>query len=164
MQLRIGKILSEFRGLKEIQGIKGASGSRRIRCINDRDGRCKEDSHSIADVFAEFYEDLYKCRVPNGGGYPEGKSHEDPAAEPFSLDELLGALKDMKRGKARDDAGVAAEMLKDSSDSFLESTLDLFNDVLSFRGDVPAIWRRTRITVIFKNGQLPSNRYPPSNV
>ena len=68
------------------------------------------------------------------------------------MDEVADALRSMKRGKAKDDAGIIAEMLKDSSVWFLESALEVFNDILCNKLDVPAAWKMTRLKVIFKKG------------
>ena len=76
----------------------------------------------------------------------------DSDVETICLDELMEVLAGMKRGKATDDEGIIAEMLMDSSGSFLESVLGLFNDVLPLRMAVPAAWRATKLTVIFKKG------------
>ena len=68
------------------------------------------------------------------------------------MEEVTEAMKGMKRGKAKDGAGVVAEMLKDSSDLFVEYMVLLFNDVLCLRKGVPAAWRKTKLTVVFKKG------------
>ena len=96
-----------------------------------------------------FYERLYKSQLQ-----PPEQSSYDPAstAEPVSLKELLDALKVMKRGRAKDEAGIVVEMLKDGSKCLLEAVLDMFNDVLSFRRQPPTEWKRTKLVVIFKKG------------
>jgi hypothetical protein len=58
----------------------------------------------------------------------------------------------MQRRKAKDEAGVIAEMLKDSSAAFLQATLELFNEVLSGQAVAPASWKKTKLVVIFKKG------------
>ena len=56
---KVLKILEEFKGLKEIAGIR-ANGKRAIiGSIQAKDGSIKQERQSIADTFAEFYEDLY---------------------------------------------------------------------------------------------------------
>ena len=50
---------------------------------------------------------------------------------------LREALRKMKRGKAKDDAGIIAEMLKDASETLLKAVLELMNDVLSLEHGVP---------------------------
>ena len=147
---KIQKILTEFRGLKDIQAIKGATPSRTIEAIKDKHGQTKEDKTSIANVFADFYESLYFSEAGATDSHT-GMEHLQEI-EPVSVEELVGALKGMKRGKAKDEAGVIAEMLKDSSDSFRSSLVALFNDVLCFRKPAPAAWKRTKLTVIFKKG------------
>ena len=68
----------------------------------------------------------------------------------------------MKEGKAQDQVGIIAEMLKDGSDHLLELILDVFNDILMLRGMPPNAWKQTKLTVIFKKGdpELPKNYRP----
>ena len=70
----------------------------------------------------------------------------------MSLEELTVALKGMKRGKAKNEAGVIAEMLKDASKNLLVAVLQLFNDVLTMRLEAPAAWKKNKLIVIFKKG------------
>ena len=62
---------------------------------------CKHHDHAgIAEVFAAFYEQLYKERKIVDGP-PVGRSQ----LEPFTIEELTNPLKKMRRGKASDDMG-----------------------------------------------------------
>ena len=65
---------------------------------------------------------------------------------------MLEALGHMRGGKARDDSGVVAEMLKDISASFLEATLKLFNDILVGKLAAPKAWKVSRLVLIFNKG------------
>ena len=71
--VQIQKILSEFRGLSEIAAIKQKSVKKKgIASMKDGQGNVKTEMKDIADVFAVFYEDLYKSRFPS----PEQQSCE----------------------------------------------------------------------------------------
>ena len=147
---KIQQILTDFRGLKDIQAVKGIKTVREIASIKDREGSEKTSKAEIADIFAEFYETLYQSRFsedPTRNASPEG-----PAVDAASMEELLDALSGMQRRKARDEAGIIAEMVKDSSIQFLQATLDLFNDILSGKLVSPANWKHTKLIVIFKKG------------
>ena len=77
-----------------------------------------------------------------------------------TMKELLEALRSMRRGKARDDSGVVAEMLKDSSASFLEATLKLFNDILVGQVAASKAWKVSRLVLVFKNWLATTARSP----
>ena len=162
---KIRSILSNFRGLKEIAWIKGTSSRKSIEAMKDRDGKTVTDKEGISNVFANFYEELY-CRQSHGRGEEPNGAHPldlgQPAAE-FSMTEIEAALNTMRRGKAGDDAGIVAEMIKDGSQLLLQTILDLFNEVLALReGTAPSSWKCSRLSVIFKKGDrdLPKNYRP----
>ena len=48
----------------------------------------------------------------------------------------------MKIHKGADEAGLVAELLKNSSDDFQEDLLRLFNDIL-YTGNFPSCWGKT---------------------
>ena len=68
----------------------------------------------------------------------------------------------MSKGKAADDSGIVAEMLKQRNSAFLDAILNLFNDIVVGGKGIPSRWQKTRLTVIFKKGsaKLPSNYRP----
>eukprot|EP00973_Karenia_brevis_P075600 10503552-Karenia_brevis.AAC.1 len=68
----------------------------------------------------------------------------------------------MRRGKAKDRAGIAADMFKDGGEKLAEVLLHVFNDVIKTDREPPSSWRRSSITVLFKDGDpaLPSNYRP----
>ena len=127
--------------------------------MQDSQGNLVTDKEGIANVFADFYAELYRALLPKATKL----NHEiTKTPDPITQEELANALKQMKRGKASDEAGVAAEMLKDASQSLHDAVLDLFNEVLSCKLAPPEAWTRTRLTVIYKKGDaaLPANYRP----
>ena len=68
---------------------------------------------------------------------------------PWALHELDRAIKALKTGKAADDGGLVAELLKNSSDEMLLALVSLYNQVL-FTGDVPPSWHKTLFTMLPK--------------
>ena len=60
---KIKHILDSFCGLKKIEKIKANGRSQGISRIVSSDGTNVTDKQDIADVFASFYEDLYRNRV-----------------------------------------------------------------------------------------------------
>ena len=158
---QIEAILTEFVGLKDIASIKGVGSKKAIEVVKDNSGNLVTDEQGIADVFASFYEQLYAAKGEHQYGGCSLGSQTD-SLEPFTHQELKAALKSMKRGRAKDESGIIAEMVKDASPSMLGLILDLFNEILCGRSMPPASWKRVVIKVIFKKGdcQLPKNYRP----
>ena len=159
---KISEILGEFRGLKQIAAIKGSRIQQGIKCILDSEGAEVTDAREIADVFATFYEELYKSRMPCAGPGSHKQNLTDFTEKPFTNKEWRDALAAMKNHKAKDEAGIIAEMLKDGSQRLLVVTLDVFNDILVGGVDAPLARRSAKLVVIFKKGdpKAPTNYRP----
>ena len=148
---KIQQILGEFRGLSKISAIKGAAATSKISAMTNCTGEVVEDAQSIADVFASFYETLYRSQSQEPAMLSANVA-SDLSIEAISLPELVQALKGMNRDRAKDESGIIAEMLKDGSSHLLETMLELFNDVVAFKCLPPAQWKRSKLVVIFKKG------------
>ena len=59
---KIGKILEEFRGLQDITNINNNMKKSKISNMKSKDGSIMTGRQDIDDVFAKFYEDLYRRR------------------------------------------------------------------------------------------------------
>ena len=102
---KINGILSSFSNIRQIKIIKGRKKADLTIGMQDVKGNLQTDRASIAEVFAQFYEDLYRSTAANG-------STTD--VPPFTASELHDALKRLKSGKAPEGRGLVAEMLKGS--------------------------------------------------
>jgi len=114
---------------------------------------------SIAEVFASFYEQLYGSLTHTGEcDLPPGISVAATSTE------VRQAVKHLKNKKACAADGLVAEMLKHGSEELYEAIALLFTCLLSGQTAVPAEWRQSRLTVIFKKGdpKLPKNYRPIS--
>ena len=108
-ELKIQRILKDFRGLKEISAIRGKGGKHMIETLARSDGEIVSDRQAVADVFASFYETLYwKDPVGQHEAEQRKKRTNTQPLTLFTHDELLDALKILKRGKAKDDSGIVA--------------------------------------------------------
>ena len=156
---KIAAILDSFRGLRQIARINRVQRNTRIASIVNKHGQTVTERKSIVDVFAKFYEDLYARRTPTDYG---AAVVDEDAQIVFTMAELIDALKRMKNGKAQDDQGVVAEMIKHGSEELWQLILDLFNDVLSPIMEPPDSWRHSRLVVLFKKDdpKLPKNYRP----
>ena len=156
---KVGQILEKFTGLKQIAGVKSRRRRTYITDVQDNDGKVHTDRQTIADVFADFYASLYSKDSTSESPSVHNMSEE---ISPFSLAEVEREVKQMKRGKAKDGAGLAGEMIKDGGHFLLQTLVRLFNEVLRPDAEPPSKWKASLVTVIFKDGDpaLPSNYRP----
>ena len=73
--------------------------------------------------------------------------------EPWTLQELMGAVEKLKLNKSGDECGLVAEVFKHIPTNFAAKILRLYNDLLS-NGDIPSSWRRTLFTMLAKQYAL----------
>ena len=124
----------------------------------DKNGQLQTDRKKIADIFAEFYEDLYASR--------EESETLDPIlvsqVPPFTLKELTDAVKSLRSKKCADTAGIRAEMLKVGGEHLLSKLLELYNMILSGNTQPPVSWKHSVISIIHKSGDVmqPQNYRP----
>ena len=62
----------------------------------------------------------------------------------FTLDELREGIATLKVGRAKDDAGIAAEMIKHGSTELHELILEIYNMVIQPDKLMPEEWSETR--------------------
>jgi len=144
---RIGRILMEFRSLKDISIADAPQKRVGISCVLDAQHNECNSKTGIAEAFASFYEGLYANR---GGGNDARVQQTLENISPFTSQEFSAAVHKMKTGKARDVSGIVAEMIKHGGANLQAAILELFNDVLKPETPTPETWKRTRLTVIFK--------------
>ena len=100
--------------------------------------------HPPLDEFAMMIEKLFI-------GTPEAPMQPNHLTEePWTLQELMGAVEKLKLNKSGDECGLVAEVFKHISTNFAAKMLRLYNDLLS-NGDIPSSWRRTLFTMLAKH-------------
>ena len=157
---KIGKILEEFRGLRDITNIKNNMKTSTIPSVKCEDGSIATDRQDIVNTFAKFYGELYKRR---GTDYDFNMfADEVEAVWADMVEEVEEELKKMLKRKACDTNGMVAEFLKASGEPMRKVVADVFSDLLKPPAEVPNYWRETRLKVIFKKGdpQNPENYRP----
>ena len=157
---KVAQRLSEFRGLKHIPRIKTVKKRKLIVQMVDKDGKCQTDRKTIADIFADFYEQLYSSAEQPRSDI----TGEVSSLPPFTMNELVQAVKGLKRNKCADAAGIRAEMLKEGGRHLLEKLLVLYNSILCGNMEPPSPWKHSIISVIHKSGDAtcPQNYRPIS--
>ena len=155
---QIAATLETFKGLKRIPEIKSHVRKRYISQMKDKHGDLCTERTSVANIFADFYEQLYSSTNVT----QQNEEAERSPVPAFTRQELVSAIKSLKSNKCKDTAGIKAEMLKAGGQSLTDVLLDLYNKVLAQTMEIPKSWKHSVITVLYKNGDatLPQNYRP----
>ena len=126
--------------------------------MKDKHGDLCTERTSVANIFADFYEQLYSSTNVT----QQNEEAERSPVPAFTRQELVSAIKSLKSNKCKDTAGIKAEMLKAGGQSLTDVLLDLYNKVLAQTMEIPKSWKHSVITVLYKNGDatLPQNYRP----
>ena len=112
-ELQIEQLIQSRQGLKHITDIKRHKGRDLIPSMTSREGTTTTDRQSIADIFATFYEDLYRCRSadddPNNNADYQRHLHNIPL---FSLEEVTIAVSQLRNGRCSDTTGLISKFFK----------------------------------------------------
>ena len=81
--------------------------------MKDKHGNTQTERKRIADVFAEFYEELYAAQPVETDRVDTNEvlNSETEQIPPFTKDELVKAVRTLKTDRCPDSAGIKAEML-----------------------------------------------------
>ena len=117
-----------------------------IASMKEDDGQIECDRH-VADIFADFYEELYRSATDakddcfiNYGGFHK--------VDPVRATEADEKLKNKSWRKACDSNGIAAELLKDGGQYLRELLAEVFTDIMRPCAIVPQAWKETRLKVL----------------
>ena len=145
----IQRILDEGKSLQALTQQSNLQKKHMISSMKDCAGIIKTKKKDVANVFADFYEELYSRTNEQSSGVCE-EGDMDHAIPCFSFNELESQIRALKRGKARDRSGIVAEMLKHSGASIKIAVLEMFNSILRRDTKHPTNWATTTISVIYK--------------
>ena len=166
-QKDIQRILEEFKGVRNIPGIKTAKKKVLITKIKNEKGECITSRKGIVDVFGEFHKRLYEDNekddseheVNDDDNYSNTDVHnndtEETAGIPeITIEELQTAINKLKKGKSPDSNGIRAEDIKACDDETREMVKQLFNEIIKRNSFAPDEWKKVRIKVIHKKGDV----------
>ena len=91
-------------------------------------------------------------RSEKGNQWPE--VDETRAVPEFTKKEIQAAIGRLKNGRAGDSNGVRAEDIKKCDEGTTEMMGQIFNEVLRQKDCTPEAWRRVRLKVICKKGDV----------
>ena len=150
-QQDIERILEEFKGVRNIPGIKTAKKRVLITKIKNEKGECITSRKGIADVFGEFYKRLYEDKERDDS---EHETSDDRRILEITTEELQSAISKLKKGKSPDSNGVRAEDIKACYDETREMMRQLFNEIIKRNNFTLGEWKKVRIKVIHKKGDV----------
>ena len=162
-EAKISSILQQFSGLKHISQVKTKRRKSLMYGMKGNDEELVTDRQGIANIFADFYSQLYQSRQCKHSEETTTTTSE-LTIQPFTDEELITAIKSLKNRRCKDQSGMIAEMIKNGGKKFRQVLLDLYNEVTKSNACLPQQWKSTVIKVIFKSGdpQLPQNYRPIS--
>ena len=117
-QGKIQKILEKVKDAKNIPSTKSVKKRILIPKVKNKDGEAEKTRQGITNVFANFYEDLYKGEEKHEDEDMKSCTEQENA-EPsqsetipeFTTEEIQAAINRLNKGNARDSSGVRAEQL-----------------------------------------------------
>ena len=159
-QQDIQRILEEFQGVRNIPGIKTAKKKVLITKIENDKGECITSRKGIADVFGEFYKRLYE---DNERDDFEHEMSDDRRIPEITTEEVQNAISKLKKGRSPDSNGIRAEDIKACDAETREMVRQLFNEIIMRNSFTPDEWKKVKIKVIHKKGDVEDvSNYRPS--
>ena len=150
-QQDIERILEEFKGIRNIPRIKTAKKRVLFTKIKNEKSECITSRKGIADTFGEFYKRLYEDSEKDNS---EHEMSDDKRIPEITSEELQSAISKLKTGKSPDSNGIRAEDIKACDDETREMVRQLFNDIIKRNNFTPDEWKKVRIKVIHKKGDV----------
>ena len=153
-QMDIQRILEDFKGIRNIPGIKSALKRVLITKIKNEKGECITSRKGLADVFGELYKKLYEDNDQDESeqelGEDENKSSTDvhnknteemTRIPEITTEELQTAINKLKKGKSPDSKGIRAEDIKACDDETREMVRQIFNEIVKRNEFTPEEWK-----------------------
>ena len=126
-QQDIQRILKEFKGVRNIPGIKSAKKKVLITKIKNDKGECITSRKGIADVFGEFYKRLYEDNEKDDFKHKRMMTEEYQRLRQKSCKTQSA---NSKKGKSPDSNGIRAEDIKACDDETRDMVRQLFNEII----------------------------------
>ena len=159
---KIVTILDSFCGLKEIAGIRGGGKRMQMTAMKNKYGEEVQGKQQMADVFADFYEDLYASKRDIQESQDNSIVQEEGPVETVTAEEVLSQLKVMAANKAADASGIVVEMLQHGGRPLADVLAAIFTGIFTGEAAPPKRWKKAIIKVMHKSGdQRDANNYRP---
>ena len=166
-QEEILRILEDFKGIKSIPGIKSAKRRVLTTKIKNEKGEVITSRKGIANAFGEFYKQFYDDQEHEGTEQENEENENESSIDvqnkdtsemmrilEITTEELQTAINRLKKGKSADSNGIRAEDIKACDDETNEMVRQIFNEIVKQNEFTPEAWRKVRIKVIHKKGDV----------
>ena len=150
-QQDIERILDEFKGIRNIPGIKTAKKRVLITKNKEQKSECITSRKGIADAFGEFNKRLYEDSERDDS---EHEMSDDKRIPEITTEELQSAISKLKTGKSPDSNGIRAEDIKACDDETREMMGQLFNEIIKRNNFTPDEWKKVKFKVSHKEGDV----------
>lgn len=148
------KVIEQNKGMKSLR--KPFSEGRKNICkLAKQNGQITTNKMEILKVVEDFYATLYsdKNAVSLNTNIERVQNQGSEDIPNITLNEIRGALRDMKNNKAVGDDSVAVESLKAGGTTLLNALRKLFDGCLQ-TGTTPSQWDRAIIIILHKKGDI----------
>jgi hypothetical protein len=138
-------------GLKRLRRAQQKwAGHERTTGMRDEFGVFQTDPDDMCQIFAKFYEDLYKeCAE-------DQVTADDTSDKSFDVEvtvsEVVAALRRLGKRKTGADDGLVAEMLQTDHAGLHDVLAKFFTELLRNQLQYPEAWKVAKLSVIFKSG------------
>ena len=116
-------------------------GTQRLAAIEDSSGRERNDPSDICEVFAQFYESLY--RETDTDSSDTDIAHCSTRVDAVTAVEVRAALSFLKNGRTGAEDGLVAEMLKTGHDRLVFVLAEFFTSILREGQECPEGWKNS---------------------
>ena len=163
----IHRILEDFKGIKNIPGIKSAKKKVLIIKLKNEKGEIFTSRKGIVNVFGEFYRKLYDDNEQDESEQEIGETENESSTDvhnnntnevtripEITTEELRTAINMLKKGKSPDSNGIQAEAIKACDDETREMVRQIFNEIIKRNELTPEHWKKVKIRVLLKKGDV----------
>ena len=166
-QQDIQRILEDFRGVRNIPGIKPAKKKVLITKMKNEKGEIITSRKGIANVFGQFYKHFYDDNEQDESEQEIGENENDSSTDvhnngtdemtripEITTEELQNAINKLIKGKSPDSNGIRAEDIKACDDETREMVRQIFNEIIKQNEFTLEAWKKVKIKVIHKKGDV----------
>ena len=146
-------------GYWKLKAAAGRKPKREMNSVVKENGDEITGKSGIIDAYRSEFEHRLRNRNPE----PEWEDYvkrlnetiqnwlrsKSPSSSPFTLEELVTVIKNLKKGKARGLDGYPVDLFKRAGEGLLKAILELFNIIKEAR-EVPEQWHLMKIVTIYK--------------
>ena len=144
---KIEETIRRGKSLKPIQR-KLALGKQQMISLKDKNGEIIKCRDKMVKRVEEYYKELYSSNIT----VPEENILIDSSEIPeVTVDEVVFALKGMKRGKAPGEDGILVDFLKDAGTEVHRRLARLFSQCIH-KKKLPVSWYNAIIILLYKKG------------